>query len=48
MNVLHRQFQEVLNDLKYCVEQFMFLEDVVFKVFAFIRRYDASIELPQK
>ncbi|WP_457748773.1 hypothetical protein [Sulfurimonas sp.] len=42
------ELEEALNDLKYCIEQFVFLENVVFKVFEFARRYDAIIKLPQK
>ena len=39
---------EALADLKYCVENFSYLEQVVQNVFEFARRYNASIELPSK
>jgi len=38
--------QEALEDLKFCYESFHDMEDIVMKVLAFARRYDARIELP--
>jgi len=42
------ELEEALNDLKYCVDSFEYMEEVVRKVFAFARRYDESITLSQK
>ncbi len=44
----YSKMSEVLADLKYCVENFSYLEQVVQNVFEFARRYNASIELPSK
>ena len=40
--------EEALRDLKYCVDSFEYMENVVQRVFAFARRYDESIEVPDK
>ena len=40
------KIEEALEDLKYCVESFTYMQEVVRKVFAFARSYDESIELP--
>jgi hypothetical protein len=42
------EIEEALQDLKYCVDNFEYLESVVKKVFDFARRYDESIELFEK
>jgi len=42
------ELEEALSDLKYCVDSFEYMEEVVRKVFAFARRYDESITLSQK
>lgn len=42
------ELEEALKDLKYCVDSFDYMQEVVLKVFEFARRYDESIELPQK
>jgi len=39
------KLQEALNDLKYCVDSFDELEAIVHKVFAFAKRYDATLSL---
>ena len=39
------ELEEALEDLKYCVESFDYMQDVVIKVFEFARRYDESISL---
>ncbi len=39
------ELQEALNDLKYCIDSFDYIEEVVYKVFDFARRYDESIKL---
>ncbi len=39
------ELEEALKDLKYCVDSFDYLHDVVVKVFEFARRYDESISL---
>lgn len=40
------KIEEALEDLKYCVESFAYIQEVVRKVFAFARSYDENIELP--
>lgn len=40
------EIEEALEDLKYCVESFTYMQEVVRRVFAFARSYDESIELP--
>ena len=40
------ELEEALNDLKYCVDSFDYMQEVVLKVFEFARRYDESISLP--
>ena len=42
------ELEQALKDLKYCVDSFGYMQEVVLKVFEFARRYDESIELPQK
>jgi len=37
------ELQEALDDLKKCVENFSYMENIVKKVFEFARRYDESI-----
>ena len=39
------ELYEALNDLKYCVDSFDYIEEVVIKVFDFAKRYDESITL---
>ena len=39
------ELEEALKDLRYCVDSFDYLHDVVVKVFEFARRYDESISL---
>jgi len=39
------ELQEALKDLKYCIKEFDFMEEVVFKVFEFAGKYDESIKL---
>ena len=40
------ELEEALKDLKYCVDSFEYMQEVVVKVFEFARRYDESITLP--
>jgi len=40
------ELEEALKDLKYCVDSFDYMQEVVLKVFEFARRYDESISLP--
>jgi len=40
------ELMEALQDLKFCVKSFDKLEEIVFKVFNFARKYDESIKLP--
>ncbi len=40
------ELEEALRDLKYCVDSFEYMQEVVVKVFEFARRYDESITLP--
>jgi hypothetical protein len=40
------ELAEALNDLKYCIDSFTYMQSVVMKVFLFARSYDESIELP--
>lgn len=40
------ELEEALEDLKYCVDSFGYMQSVVFKVFDFARSYDETIELP--
>lgn len=40
------ELEEALNDLKYCIDSFTYMQSVVQKVFIFARSYDESIELP--
>ena len=40
------ELEEALKDLKYCVDSFEYMQEVVLKVFEFARRYDESIKLP--
>ena len=40
--------EEALKDLKYCVDSFDYIQEVVMKVFEFARRYDESITLPER
>jgi DNA-binding transcriptional MerR regulator len=37
--------EEALNDLKYCVDNFYYIEEMVKKVFEFARKYDENIKL---
>ena len=37
------ELEEALNDLKYCVNSFNDLEGIVYRVFEFAKRYDATI-----
>jgi hypothetical protein len=38
--------EKALLDLKYCVDNFEYMQEVVIKVFEFARNYDESIKLP--
>ncbi len=40
------EIEETLKDLRYCVESFTYMQEVVRRVFAFAGSYDESIELP--
>ena len=40
------ELKEALRDLKYYVDSFDYMQEVVVKVFEFARRYDESITLP--
>ena len=40
------EIDEALQDLKYCIDSFDYMQSVVKKVFNFARNYDESIELP--
>jgi len=40
------ELEEALRELKYCVDSFDYMQEVVVKVFEFARRYDESITLP--
>ena len=37
------ELEEALTDLKYCLDQFIYMQNVVKKVFEFVGRYDADI-----
>ena len=39
------ELEEALNDLKYCIDNFNYMEEMVQKVFEFSGRYDANIKL---
>ena len=39
------EIEEALQDLKYCIDSFDYMESVVKKVFDFARNYDESIKL---
>jgi len=41
------ELQEALEDLRYCVDYFSDIFEIVQKVFSFARRYDETIELPK-
>lgn len=41
------ELQEALEDLRYCVDHFRDIFEIVQKVFSFARRYDETIELPK-
>ncbi len=40
------EIEEAIKDLKYCIDSFGYMQEVVKKVFEFARNYDESIELP--
>jgi len=42
------ELEEALKDLKYCVESFDYMQEVVKNVFDFARRYDESIKILEK
>ena len=42
------ELEEALKDLKYCVESFDYMQEVVKNVFNFARRYDESIKILEK
>ena len=39
------ELEDALNDLKYCVENFEYMKEMVQKVFEFSRKYNANIKL---
>ena len=39
------ELEQALNDLKYCIENFDYMQEIVLKVFEFAGRYDEDIKL---
>jgi hypothetical protein len=39
------ELEQALNDLKYCIENFDYMQEIVLKVFEFAGRYDENIKL---